>query len=105
MHDFSLHYKASAPSPAGFTPKAGELVSAKFSGDNGWYRAKVRRSSPAKKECELTFIDYGNQETVAWSNIRPLDQKFRSLPPQAQDARLRYLEVFLFVVSLTSLLL
>ncbi|EEB98141.1 hypothetical protein MPER_02405, partial [Moniliophthora perniciosa FA553] len=57
--------------------------------DGAWYRAKIRRSSPLKKEAELTFIDYGNQETVLFSNIRPLDPKFRSLPGQAQDARLR----------------
>jgi len=89
MHDFSLHYRAGPSSPPGFAPKAGELLSAKFSGDGGWYRAKVRRTSPAKKECEVTFVDYGNQETVGWGNMRPLDKKFSSLPPQAQDARLR----------------
>ena len=38
---------------------------------------------------EVTFIDYGNQSTVAFKDIRPLDPKFRSLPGQAQDARLR----------------
>ena len=87
MHEFSLHHKTVAPA-AGFTPKAGDLVSAKFS-DGQWYRAKVRRASPVKKEAELTFIDYGNQDTVAFSNIRPLDARFRSLPGQAHDARLR----------------
>lgn len=76
--------------PAGFVPKGGDLVSAKFS-DGAWYRAKVRRASPVKKEAEVTFIDYGNQDTVSFSNIRPLDPKFRALPGQAQDARLRYI--------------
>ena len=89
MQDFSLHHRA-ASVPAGFVPKNGELVSAKFS-DGSWYRAKVRRSSPLKKEAEVTFIDYGNQGTVPFGDIRPLDQKFRSLPGQAQDARLRYI--------------
>ena len=87
MRDFSLHHKTVAP-VAGFSPRGGDLVSAKFS-DGQWYRAKVRRSSPIKKEAEVTFIDYGNQDTVSFSNIRPLDPKFRSLPGQAQDARLR----------------
>jgi len=89
MYDFSLHHRTAPPVP-GFTPRGGELVSARFSGDGGWYRAKVRRSSPAKKEAELSFIDYGNQEIVSFSNIRPLDQKFRALPGQAQDARLSF---------------
>ena len=87
MRDFSLHHKTVAV-PAGFTPKAGELVSAKFS-DGQWYRAKVRRASPIKKEAEVTFIDYGNQDTIGFADIRPLDPKFRSLPGQAHDARLR----------------
>ena len=93
MQDFSLHHRA-ASGPSQFVPKGGDLVSAKFS-DGMWYRAKVRRSSPLKKEAEVTFIDYGNQDTVAFKDIRPLDAKFKSLPGQAQDARLRY--VFLSV--------
>jgi staphylococcal nuclease domain-containing protein 1 len=87
MREFSLHHH-SAATPAHFEPKSGDLVSAKFS-DGSWYRAKVRRSSPIKKEAEVTFIDYGNQDTVAFKNMRVLDPKFRSLPGQAQEARLR----------------
>jgi staphylococcal nuclease domain-containing protein 1 len=92
MHEFSIHHK-SAAAPPGFIPKGGELVSAKFS-DGSWYRAKIRRASPIKKEAEVTFIDYGNQDTVAFTNIRPLDPRFRSLPGQAHDARLRCVSVF-----------
>ena len=87
MHDFSLHHQGIG-APAGFVPKNGDLVSAKFS-DGSWYRARVRRASPVKKEAEVTFIDYGNQDTVSFKDIRPLDPRFRSLPGQAQDARLR----------------
>ena len=87
MQDFSLHHRA-AVAPSNFVPKSGDLVSAKFS-DGSWYRAKVRRSSPLKKEAEVTFIDYGNQDTIPFKDIRPLDPRFRSLPGQAQDARLR----------------
>ena len=88
MREFDLHHKGAVTTPSGFVPKGGDLVSAKFS-DGSWYRAKIRRASPVKKEAEITFIDYGNQETVPFSDIRPLDPKFRSLPGQAQDARLR----------------
>ena len=87
MQDFSLHHRAAA-APSNFVPKGGDLVSAKFS-DGSWYRAKIRRASPVKKEAEVTFIDYGNQDTVGFKDIRPLDPKFRSLPGQAHDARLR----------------
>ncbi|KAI9068054.1 transcription factor [Trametes sanguinea] len=92
MREFSLHHKTAAPATAGFAPKAGDLVSAKFS-DGQWYRARVRRSSPIKKEAEVTFIDYGNQDTVGFSDIRPLDPRFRSLPGQAHDARLSFVKL------------
>ena len=52
MRDFSLHHKSAAV-PANFTPTNGDLVSAKFS-DGSWYRAKIRRASPVKKEAEVT---------------------------------------------------
>ncbi|EIN12033.1 transcription factor [Punctularia strigosozonata HHB-11173 SS5] len=91
MRDFSLYHKT-AVLPAGYSPKTGELVSAKFS-DGQWYRAKIRRSSPVKKEAEVTFIDYGNQDTVSFKDIRPLDPKFRSLPGQAHDARLSFVKL------------
>lgn len=88
MVDFAKHYH-NAPTPPGFVPKAQDLVSAKFS-DGQWYRAKVRRVSPAKREAEVTFIDYGNRSTVPFSDTRPLDPRFKALPGQAYDARLRY---------------
>lgn len=88
MAEFSVHHRSAVASPPGFVPKGGDLVSAKFS-DGAWYRAKIRRASPIKREAEVTFIDYGNQDIVSFSNIRPLDPKFRSLPGQAHDARLR----------------
>lgn len=97
MRDFSLHHKSAAV-PANFTPANGDLVSAKFS-DGSWYRAKIRRASPIKKEAEVTFIDYGNQDIVKFSNLRPLDLKFRSLPGQAQDARLRFVLLFSYYMD------
>lgn len=41
----------------------------------------------------IHFSDYGNQETTAFSNTRPLDPRFKSLPPQAQDARLSFVKL------------
>lgn len=90
MHEFSLHHKT-AVTPAGFSPRNGELISAKFV-DGAWYRAKVKRASPIKKEAEVHFIDYGNHSTVAFKDCRPLDPKFKSLPGQAADARLSFVK-------------
>ena len=86
MHEFSLYHKSA---PAGFTRRGGEG----FSG-GAWYRAKIRRSSAIKKEADVTFIDYGNRDTVSLANIQPLDSRFRSLPGQAHEARLRYDHTF-----------
>lgn len=91
MHEFSLHHKT-AVSPAGFIPKNGDLISAKFS-DGSWYRARVKRASPIKKEAEVQFIDYGNHDNVAFKDCRPLDPKFRSLAGQAADARLSFVKL------------
>ena len=64
-------------------------MAAKFS-DGEWYRAKIKKSSVVKKEAQVTFIDYGNQDTVGFKDIRPLEDRFKSLPGQAHDARLRF---------------
>jgi len=92
MRDFSLHHRSPSAAPPNFSPKSGDLVSAKFS-DGAWYRAKIRRASAIKKEAEVTFIDYGNHDVVSFSNIRPLDPKFRSLPGQAHEARLSFVKL------------
>lgn len=64
MSDFSLHHRQpSSASPKDFSPRTGDLVSAKHPEDSQWYRAKVRKSSALKKEAVLVFIDYGNEET------------------------------------------
>jgi len=59
MSELTLFHQSSGDSvtPAGFTPRSGDLVSAKFSQDGQWYRAKVRKSNPGKKEAEVIYID------------------------------------------------
>lgn len=94
MSDFSLHHRSPAnAAPAGFSPKTGDIVSAKFTEDDRWYRARVKRSSAVKREAQVYFIDYGNEETVPFSRLRPLDAKFKALPGQAQEARLSFVKI------------
>ena len=88
MRDFASHHKTAGPGSAGFAPKSGDLVSARFS-DGQWHRAKVKKASAVKKEAQLTFIDYGHQDTIGFKDIRPLDSKFKSLPGQAHEVRMR----------------
>ncbi|GAA5875888.1 hypothetical protein JCM3774_001113 [Rhodotorula dairenensis] len=88
-----FHAENANAGPAGFVPRSGELVSAKFSADDAWYRAKVKRSHPGKKEAEVLYIDYGNTEIVPFSRLRPLDAQFKSLEGQAKDATLSFVSL------------
>ena len=75
-------------------PKAGEYVSARFSEDEQWYRGRIRRNDREAKKADIVFIDYGNSETLPWSELRPLNAQFsvQKLKPQAVDAGLSYLQ-------------
>jgi len=81
----------SLPSP----PKAGDLVAARFSEDGAWYRARIRRNDREAKKADILFIDYGNSESLPWSELRPLTQpqfSVQKLKPQAIDAGLSFLQ-------------
>ncbi|KAK6081596.1 Tudor domain-containing protein [Seiridium cupressi] len=77
-------------------PKTGDVVAAKFSADNQWYRAKIRSNDRTSKIAEVVYIDYGNSEKIPWSNLRALDQpqfNTQRLKPQAVDAVLSYVQL------------
>lgn len=81
----------SLPNP----PKAGDLVAARFSADGEWYRARIRRNDREAKKADILFIDYGNSETLPWSELRPMTQpqfSLAKLKPQAFDAALSFLQ-------------
>ncbi|KAF2114234.1 hypothetical protein BDV96DRAFT_522926 [Lophiotrema nucula] len=83
---------AGLPNP----PKAGDFVAAKFTADDEWYRARIRRNDRDNKKAEVVYIDYGNSETVPWTRLRPLSQaQFlpSKLKPQALDAQLSFLQL------------
>lgn len=97
MVAFAKHHRSppaaekSLPHP----PKAGDLVAARFSEDNEWYRARIRRNDREAKKADVTFVDYGNSETLPWSELRPMTQppfSFAALRPQALDAALSFLQ-------------
>lgn len=51
---------ATPPVTGAYTPRNGELVAARFSEDNKWYRAKVERVQGSN--ASILYIDYGNRE-------------------------------------------
>jgi len=91
---FNLDSKNSKP--LADAPKAGDLVAAKYSVDNEWYRAKIRSNDRAAKVAEVLFIDYGNSEKIPWANLRPLEQSLfgtQKLKAQASDASLSFVQL------------
>ncbi|KAJ5653280.1 RNA-induced silencing complexnuclease component Tudor-SN [Penicillium lividum] len=89
----SFHINKANDTPLPGPPKAGDWVAAQFSEDNNWYRGKVRRNDREKQTAEVLYVDFGNSETIPWSNLRPLTQpqfSAQKLRPQAVDAVLSF---------------
>lgn len=70
----SFHLNKANATPLSGIPKVGDIVSAQFSADKQWYRARVRRVDRAANTVDLVYIDYGNSEQLPISSLRPLSQ-------------------------------
>lgn len=97
MNDFrKFHLDSKNNKALGDAPKTGDFVSAKFSADGQWYRARVRSNDRTAKVAEVQYVDYGNSEKIPWSNLRPLDQGqfgVQKLKAQAIDASLSFVQL------------
>ncbi|KAI9102856.1 hypothetical protein DFS34DRAFT_577116 [Phlyctochytrium arcticum] len=101
MADFSIHHDSSSASsvPQEFKPRVGDYVSAQFTADDAWYRARIRKAHGTTNTYNVLYVDYGNSETIPLSRLRPLDPKFSTstinggLTSQAVEAKLAYVEL------------
>ncbi|KFH42056.1 hypothetical protein ACRE_072360 [Hapsidospora chrysogenum ATCC 11550] len=97
MSEFrKFHLSPQNKQPLKDAPKTGEFVSAQFSADGEWYRARVRSNDRANKVAEVVYVDYGNSEKIPWSKLRPMDQpqfSIQKLKPQAIDASLSFVQL------------
>ncbi|XP_077212353.1 ribonuclease TUDOR 1-like [Tasmannia lanceolata] len=87
-----------APIIGAFNPKKGDIVLAQFSADNSWNRAMIvnaprRAVESPKDKFEVFYVDYGNQETVPYSQLRPLDPAVSAAAGLAQLCSLAYIKV------------
>uniref|UniRef100_A0A1I8JN34 Tudor domain-containing protein n=1 Tax=Macrostomum lignano TaxID=282301 RepID=A0A1I8JN34_9PLAT len=76
----------------GFDPPAsGGLFAARFSQDGQWYRARLLHRHPAgSRSLTVRFVDFGNDEATATSELAPLPAELQSPPlaPFAHACRL-----------------
>ncbi|KAJ4959753.1 hypothetical protein NE237_019663 [Protea cynaroides] len=87
-----------APVIGAFNPRKGDIVLAQFTVDNSWNRAMIvnapRGAVESPKDLfEVFYIDYGNQEEIPYSRLRPLDPSVSSGPGLAQLCSLAYIKV------------
>ncbi|GFO25362.1 RING finger protein 17 [Plakobranchus ocellatus] len=72
MESMQTEYKNSSPL-SGATWQVDEFCAARFSEDGLWYRGKILTSDPASG-CLVEMVDYGYQEVVSESDLRPLSR-------------------------------
>ncbi|XP_049396620.1 ribonuclease TUDOR 1-like [Solanum stenotomum] len=87
-----------APVIGAFNPKKGDTVLAQFSADNSWNRAMIVNAprgavESSKDKFEVFYVDYGNQEVVSYSQLRPLEASVSSSPGLAQLCSLAHVKV------------
>ncbi|KAI8906475.1 hypothetical protein EDD86DRAFT_240853 [Gorgonomyces haynaldii] len=95
MYDFGqFHAQAGQKVMAPFAPKQGEFCSAQFTADKQWYRARVINVAGANAY-QISYIDYGNSETVPGSRLRQLPPQFNTMqyPPFATSVQLQYIQL------------
>ncbi|KJZ75864.1 hypothetical protein HIM_04688 [Hirsutella minnesotensis 3608] len=97
MNEFrKFHLDSKNNKPLADAPRTGEYVSAKFSADGQWYRARVRANDRTAKMAEVVYVDYGNSEKLPWKSLRPLEQGSfgtQRLKAQAIDASLSFVQL------------
>lgn len=79
-----LNTHCSTASNSPYKPELGELCCARFTDDGMWYRAVVEKQLSDSRML-VTFVDYGNQDSVAVDSIRRITPAFSRLPLQARQ--------------------
>ncbi|CDK27197.1 unnamed protein product [Kuraishia capsulata CBS 1993] len=86
FHDFHSSNQA----PLAKQPQKGDIVSAQFSENKKYYRAKIISFEKASREYKVQHIDYGNYDVVPLASLRSLPAQFAvsAFPAQAHTAQL-----------------
>lgn len=74
--------------------KVGTVCAAKFNVDGNWYRGRVEKSlhtEEGKHLYEVYFMDYGNTNDIAGSDLKKITNELVTYPPMAYKCTLAYL--------------
>ncbi|XP_035001876.2 tudor domain-containing protein 1 isoform X2 [Hippoglossus stenolepis] len=78
----------SCPSATTYVPCDGEVCGVQFSSDLNWYRGLIQTLSPDQKTAKILYIDFGNEECVPVTRIRPLSANIQPFSPCAMECRI-----------------
>jgi len=72
-----------APAAPVFPWKVGDLCEGCFTEDGVWYAAKIEEVYPETNSVFVTYTEYGNQETIPITSVRPLSENTHSETTQS----------------------
>ena len=78
----SAQFFDATPKPGSYVPSLDEVCAARYDSDGEWYRVHVRRVAPNGSTFDVTYVDFGNLETVNVTDMRPIQPTMTSLPLQ-----------------------
>ena len=81
-----------------FSALRGQLVAAKYSADEAWYRGRVEKLID-DNTMEVRFIDYGNKECLFSSELKQLTEEFLPVPGYALQCCLDGVSLLKIVTS------
>ena len=56
------------------------LVVARYADDSRWYRAWIKSISSSSEQATVFFVDFGNESSVSFDDIRSCPESIRTLP-------------------------
>ncbi|XP_035883421.1 tudor domain-containing protein 1 [Phyllostomus discolor] len=78
--ELSEHCNSAQASQPPYSPRVGDACSARYTGDDLWYRAVVLAAS--ETAVKVIYADYGNTETLPPCRVQPISARHLQLPFQ-----------------------
>ena len=96
MDEIDRYCGSAFPPPSSHVWKKGDYVLARFTDDEGWYRALITEVLKNGAVVQVRYVDYGNVEVLASSVLRFITPEFCKLPCQAIKCCLEGAQHFTF---------